>query len=1060
MKKFFNIFFSLKITVVLLLILAASLGIATFIEDKFDTLTARVIVYNAKWFEILLLLLVLNFIGNISKYKMFSWRKAPMLIFHLAFIVLILGSALTRYLGFEGSMHIREGKSSNILYSSDPYLMISAKDNFNDISYEKPILFSGLSDNSFKFNVNTKSKGPLEITYSNFIRNAVEKIEENVEGGNDIIKLSVPNENGNEAIYIKSGELADLGNMSVSFNDNIKTAAVRINIIESKLYISSPFTLVRTGMMGIEADTLPNNTESLLQERSFYNAQGKLFAFIKLYKNAKKILVPGNEESRGSDALILNASYNGKTKEVTLFGGSGYNASFQNENFNGAIVKMAFGDKPMVLPFSIYLNNFVLERYPGSMSPSSFESNVTLIDETNNLREEHKIFMNNVLNYKGYRFFQSSYDQDEKGTILSVNHDLYGTWISYTGYFLLALGFMLSLFNKNSRFQLLGRKINDIRKLRKEALLVIAIITGTSFASFSQNNSPQNPVSSKEADHFGHLLVQTFDGRFEPMHTLAYDVMHKISRKDNFDIEGKGKMDAMQVFIDMFLDNSFWKGQKIIYIREKSVRDIIKIDSKYASFNDFFNADNGYKLAEYTENAFRKKPSEQNTLDKEVMKVDERVNICMDVFKGNMYKIFPQQSSPNNKWINWSDTLARLPLTGGIKIINDDLQLKDFNYANIFRLYFMELFKSLKSNDYAVPDKLIGYIEGIQRQGTPSELLPDNSMINIEIYYNKAKIFTHLRDIYGLLSLILLTLAFIDNFRKKKNIIVSYLLNAFIVLLALAFLYHSYGMGLRWYLTGHAPWANGYEALLLVAWGGLLAGFSFMRYSKISLAATAVLAFAMLMTAGHSSYDPQLTNLQPVLKSYWLILHVAIITISYGFLGLGFILGLINLFMFLFKNKNNAIRMNLLIKELTYINEMNLSIGLVLATVGTFLGGIWASESWGRYWGWDAKETWALIIVITYSALLHFRLIPKLNKIFILNVGSVLAFGSVLMTFIGVNYYLSKGLHSYASGETPVFPVWGWIMILSVFALIIISGINEKLINDKSLKAGSLQDNK
>jgi cytochrome c-type biogenesis protein CcsB len=288
---------------------------------------------------------------------------------------------------------------------------------------------------------------------------------------------------------------------------------------------------------------------------------------------------------------------------------------------------------------------------------------------------------------------------------------------------------------------------------------------------------------------------------------------------------------------------------------------------------------------------------------------------------------------------------------------------------------------------------------------------------------------------------------------------VSYLLNFFIILLALAFLYHTYGMGLRWYLTGHAPWSNGYEALLLVAWGGLVAGFSFMRYSKISLAATAVLASIMLMTAGLSNYDPQLTNLQPVLKSYWLILHVAVITISYGFLGLGFILGLINLFMFLFKNKNNSGRINLLIKELTYINEMNLTIGLVLATIGTFLGGIWASESWGRYWGWDAKETWALIIVITYSMLLHLRLIPKLNKIFVLNVGSVLGFGSVLMTFIGVNYYLSKGLHSYASGETPVFPLWGWIMILSVIVLMIASGIHEKFINDNSLKAGSLQDN-
>ena len=187
---------------------------------------------------------------------------------------------------------------------------------------------------------------------------------------------------------------------------------------------------------------------------------------------------------------------------------------------------------------------------------------------------------------------------------------------------------------------------------------------------------------------------------------------------------------------------------------------------------------------------------------------------------------------------------------------------------------------------------------------------------------------------------------FITSFHPSSKVI----LNIFIALLGIAFLYHTFGMGLRWYLTGHAPWSNGYEALLLVAWGGILAGFCFLRYSKITLAATALLAFIMLMVAGLSSYDPQLTNLQPVLKSYWLILHVAGITISYGFLGLCFILGLMTMFLYLFKTSKNNQRLDLLIKELTYINEMNMEIGLFLATVGTFLGGIWANVSWGRYW--------------------------------------------------------------------------------------------------------------
>ena len=133
-----------------------------------------------------------------------------------------------------------------------------------------------------------------------------------------------------------------------------------------------------------------------------------------------------------------------------------------------------------------------------------------------------------------------------------------------------------------------------------------------------------------------------------------------------------------------------------------------------------------------------------------------------------------------------------------------------------------------------------------------------------------------------------------------------------------------------------------------------------------------------------------------------------------------------------------------IITELTHTNEMTITIGLALATIGTFLGGIWANESWGRYWGWDAKETWALVIVLTYAIILHFRLIPGMKSKFVFNVASIVAFSSVLMTFIGVNYYLSKGLHSYARGDTPVFPMWAWITIASIFALILIAGWNKK----------------
>jgi len=607
---------------------------------------------------------------------------------------------------------------------------------------------------------------------------------------------------------------------------------------------------------------------------------------------------------------------------------------------------------------------------------------------------------------------------------------------------LLAVGFVLTLFNKNSRFFALIKLFVDSSKKRKSAVLTVVLLMSVSFLSFSQNNNIK-PADKEQVEKFGHLLVQTFDGRFEPLNSMAYDVLHKISRKDNFDIENKGNLDAMQAFMDIIYEPDFWKEQKIIYVREKSVQDAIGIKDKYASFKDFFDEKMQYKLQNFVDEAFRKKQAEQNTFDKEIIKVDERVNILMMVLKGNVLKIFPLQNSPENKWISYDDPMAIAPLGGSLKIINDDLKLQNFSYTGILNEYITQLY----AGNYTTTDKILTYLKNIQRSTTIADQLPTDSKINLEIFYNKNQIFILLRNIYGGLSIILLLLAFIDTLKSKKSKILNYSFNALMAIIALGFVLHTVGMGLRWYLTGHAPWSNGYEALLLVSWGSLLAGFIFVKYSKITFAIATLLSFLTLMTASHSSYDPQLTNLQPVLKSYWLIIHVATLTISYCFLGIGFFIGLFNLFIMIFKNNRNKTKLSMIISELTYVNEMNLIVGLVFATIGTFLGGVWANESWGRYWGWDAKETWALIIVIAYSVILHLRFIPKLKSAYVFNLSSIIGFGSVLMTFIGVNYYFSKGLHSYAHGETPVFPLWAWITILSVLAIMIIAGIKEKVNN-------------
>jgi cytochrome c-type biogenesis protein CcsB len=279
---------------------------------------------------------------------------------------------------------------------------------------------------------------------------------------------------------------------------------------------------------------------------------------------------------------------------------------------------------------------------------------------------------------------------------------------------------------------------------------------------------------------------------------------------------------------------------------------------------------------------------------------------------------------------------------------------------------------------------------------------------------------------------------FIIIFREKP--LPKFLRITFFGLIFILFVVHTLGLAVRWYISGHAPWSNGFESVVYVAWATMLAGFVFGRKYPMVVGTAAFLSGISLFVAHLSWMSPEITPLVPVLKSYWLAIHVAIITASYGFLGLSMLLGVLALILIVLRNNSNQIRVTGYIEQLTTINEMSATVGLYFLTVGTFLGGVWANESWGRYWGWDPKETWALITVVIYSFIVHMRLIPPLKGVFNYNMASILGFASVLMTYFGVNYYLS-GLHSYGKGSVdgvnPAVPITFIIFgVLMVWAYI------------------------
>ena len=287
----------------------------------------------------------------------------------------------------------------------------------------------------------------------------------------------------------------------------------------------------------------------------------------------------------------------------------------------------------------------------------------------------------------------------------------------------------------------------------------------------------------------------------------------------------------------------------------------------------------------------------------------------------------------------------------------------------------------------------------------------------------------------------MLIFVIISMFYDKKWIFILIRIIKWLIILGV--LSHTLGLIARGVISQHAPWTNGYEAMIYTVWATMLAGLVFSKKSDLTLAATTLVASMLLLFAFVSYLDPTITNVVPVLNSYWLMIHVSVIVASYGFLILGGFLGLLSLILIIFKTKTNTVKLDLKISELTIINEKSITVGLYMLAIGTFLGGIWANESWGRYWGWDPKETWALVSILVYAFILHMRFVPGLKSKFTFNVASVFAVYSVLMTYFGVNYLLS-GLHSYAAGDKVSIPNSVWISVAIVLFIVIIAKIKNR----------------
>ncbi len=1021
MKKITSLLFSMQSMGMLMLIFAASIGTATFIENDFGSTASKAVVYNHTWFNILLLLLAINLVANIFRYKMYKRKKLPIFIFHVSFLVILLGSAITRFVSYEGVMHIREGKTANTMLSDQAFVSIDLNDNNETVRSNESTNISVLTPHSYKNRMSIGDKS-FQFKSVKYIPNAREIIAEVKDGVPYMVLVASQGQQGRQTYYFEYESSRELGVHKINFGSTFDSTAINIRYTNGALEVFPFDTLFTMSMVGEANDSLLPHLWHPFEMKKLYQSNGLSIVLTNFYPSGGIDYVPyDGTDVTLMDALTVEIVSGENTRMVTLRGGKGYSGETEYFIFNETNIRMTFGSKEIILPFAIQLKEFQLEHYPGSMSPSSYASEVILIDEKNNLEQPHRIYMNNVLNYGGFRFFQSSYDTDEKGTILSVNHDYWGTLFTYIGYALMALGMFLSLFFNSTRFASLGKALRKIST--KATVITLLFLLFSAQAIISQHNhlaTDKIPeVDEQLADSFGRLLVQSHDGRLKPINTLSSEVLRKVARKS-----AMFGMNADQIFLGMLSQPEYWQQVPLItlYERERNeqLNELLGIEGKYAAYMDFIDRTKGvYKLGDYVSTAYAKKPSKRNKFDKAVMKVDERLNICYMVYTGEFLKILPSPTDPDASWLSPTSHLHGFN--------NED--------SVFLSTVIPAFFSTIKEGDLMHSYELLSGLVSYQKKFGASILPPENKTA-MEITYNRMMIFNNLGKVYGLLGLIMIILVFVNLFRNSKTL--NAIIKGFIVLVIVGFIFQTAGLAIRWYISGHAPWSDGYESLIYIAWVTLLAGLAFSKRSNMTIAATTILTSIILMVAHLSWMDPEITNLVPVLKSYWLTIHVSIITASYGFLALGMLLGFINLLLMVLKRKSNVVIINLRIKELTIINERAITIGLFMLTIGTFLGGVWANESWGRYWGWDPKETWALVSVLVYAFILHMRFIPGLKGNFAFNFAALIGYFSILMTYFGVNYYLS-GLHSYAAGDPVpvpdfVFYAMGIIAVLAIWA--------------------------
>ena len=643
------------------------------------------------------------------------------------------------------------------------------------------------------------------------------------------------------------------------------------------------------------------------------------------------------------------------------------------------------GMKEEKLPFSLCLKKFEAKMHDGTNAVADYSSKFTVIDGDD--KSEGEVSMNNIYSHRSYRLYQSSYDEDGKGSVLAINADPYGIPVTYTGYALLFISLVWMLFDPKGGY----RKLLKSPLLKKGALMTALILSMGNIQTLhaeSATGNLQNAVLPKEtAEKFGELHI-LYNDRICPVQTFALDFCKKIYGARSY--QG---LTAEQVLSGWVFYGNTWASEPFIKIKSGEMKTAMNLPD-YASLNTFFNREmGGYTIGQYVQEYYN---GQQDKFHQQAADIDGKIQIIMELREGISLKVLPYTFTKNVKATK-DHSFIKAGTTTWFSPVDKLPQAVEHQHALYIRNVFSLLNGDVKAGNTSRVNEFFVKMKKYQ------EVSSGNSLPTATQY--KAERINNAFPFATILFMANLTLGFIALFytiyRMTKKREIKVLNIALPILLGVSFLALTFGLALRWIISGNIPMSNGYESMLTVAWFVMLISILMQLRIRIVMVFGFLISGFFLLVSHINQMDPAIGQMMPVLNSPLLSIHVSIIMMSYALLSLTFICGIMGISL-----RSHG-------EELQALSRIFLYPALTTMGFGIFIGAIWANVSWGNYWSWDSKETWALITFMIYAVVVHTQSLPVFRKPLVYHIYITLAFLSIAMTYFGVNYFLT-GMHSYA----------------------------------------------